>query len=496
MKAATLQTGNVFQYKYLGVNSQVAPPDDDSFITGLHDKMGLGGSPAYTITPTLGTVTDTHYVARLAAAGYGFSGSVQIETGLPMDLPVMISGLNPNWDAGIWYQGTSTIVIPYWTTNELGQMLGARLDLTGTDQVIHIPILSDGTNVGTGILQIDGTAGTKTVYIGNLLICDNPNIILTLTDTQAGTLSFVANNPTDSSISCTVQPGPGFTLLGNFSQPITVPAGSSTNISSLLTVSITSPSPGAVFQQGTAIPINTNANDSNGTITQAVFYADGTVIGTVFSSPYSYTWTNATLGTHSLTVAVTDNAGAVTVSSAVSITVDDIPVCTMTAPANNTVYTTPPASIMLSASVNTKQVGTISSVKFYDCTQGNTTLLYTATSSPYNYTWTSPAAGSYTLTALATDSYGATASSAVNITVDNITCSMTAPTNGKVYSTASVQHRVVGISHRYNRNSLQREILRLYAGQHHAVVYGHIFSVQLHMDQPWCRDIYPDSAGH
>ena len=57
-------------------------------------------------------------------------------------------------------------------------------------------------------------------------------------------------------------------------------------------------------------------------------------------------------------------------------------------------------------------------MKFYDCTQGNTTLLYTATSSPYNYTWTSPAAGMHILTAMATDSYGAIEESTpVNVTI-------------------------------------------------------------------------------
>ena len=99
----------------------------------------------------------------------------------------------------------------------------------------------------------------------------------------------------------------------------------------------------------------------------------------------------------------------------------------------------PPSSITLSASV-TDTVGTITSVAFYDCTQGNTTLLYTATSSPYNYTWTSPAAGTYTLTALATDSYGATAvHQPVNITVNDIpVCTMTAPS-----ITAYTSHRQV-----------------------------------------------------
>ena len=218
-----LQTGQTLEYKALGVNSQLDAPYGNTYITNFAGEMGLSGTPSDIITPAIGSVTDTHYIAQLAAQNYGFSGTVQFDTTLMIDLPVLITGLNPNRDAGIRYQGTNTLTVPIYTTNQFGQLLGSTEQETGiVDPVIHIPVLSDGTNVGTGMLQIDANAGTKTVYIGNLLICDNPNIILTLTNTQAGTLAFVANNPTDSQITCTVQNAPGFTLLGTISQQITL----------------------------------------------------------------------------------------------------------------------------------------------------------------------------------------------------------------------------------------------------------------------------------
>ena len=142
-----------------------------------------------------------------------------------------------------------------------------------------------------------------------------------------------------------------------------------------------------------------------------------TLLHTVTTPPYNYIWNNPAAGIYTLTAKATDSYGMVGSSSPVNVTVNDVPVCSMTAPANNNVYIAP-SSITLSVSVGTKKVGTISSVAFYDCTQGNTTLLHTVTSSPYNYTWTNPASGMHILTAKATDSYGAVGSSIpVNITI-------------------------------------------------------------------------------
>jgi predicted phage tail protein len=68
------------------------------------------------------------------------------------------------------------------------------------------------------------------------------------------------------------------------------------------------------------------------------------------------------------------------------------------------------------------------------------TLLGTDTTSPYNFTWNSVAAGNYTLTARATDNSGAvTTSSAINITVNPLAnqspaASITSPVNGATFT--------------------------------------------------------------
>jgi endoglucanase Acf2 len=88
------------------------------------------------------------------------------------------------------------------------------------------------------------------------------------------------------------------------------------------------------------------------------------------------------------------------------------PTASITSPANNATFTAP-ASITINATASDPG-GSITSVAFYN----GSTLLGTDTSSPYSYTWSNVAAGSYTITARATDNGGLIGtSSAVNITV-------------------------------------------------------------------------------
>ena len=181
------------------------------------------------------------------------------------------------------------------------------------------------------------------------------------------------------------------------------------------TVSLTAPVNGASYVAPASITLTATAADSDGTISKVEFLQGTTVIGTVTSAPYTFAWTNVAAGSYALTARATDNGNAVTTSSPVNITVtpaNTAPTVSLTAPVNGASYVAP-ASITLTATAADSD-GTVSKVEFL---QG-TTVIATLTSAPYTFSWTDVGAGTYTLTARATDNNNAvTTSSAVLMTV-------------------------------------------------------------------------------
>jgi hypothetical protein len=94
------------------------------------------------------------------------------------------------------------------------------------------------------------------------------------------------------------------------------------------------------------------------------------------------------------------------------VTVQASPSVSLTSPANGATFTAP-ATVSLAASASDAD-GRVSKVEFYN----GATRLATDTTSPYSYSWTGVGAGSYSLTARATDDLGAvTVSPARAITV-------------------------------------------------------------------------------
>lgn len=92
------------------------------------------------------------------------------------------------------------------------------------------------------------------------------------------------------------------------------------------TVSITSPANNASFTSPASITINANAADADGSVSKVDFYNGTTLLGSDASSTYSYTWTNVAAGTYTITTKATDNLGAVTTSSAITVTVNALPI--------------------------------------------------------------------------------------------------------------------------------------------------------------------------
>lgn len=82
---------------------------------------------------------------------------------------------------------------------------------------------------------------------------------------------------------------------------------------------ITSPASGTRFTWPGNITINADAIDSDGNVTKVDFYAGNTLIGSDNSSPYSIQWNDVPLGSHVLVAKATDNDGAVSTSSPITI---------------------------------------------------------------------------------------------------------------------------------------------------------------------------------
>ena len=87
------------------------------------------------------------------------------------------------------------------------------------------------------------------------------------------------------------------------------------------TVSLTFPADGASFPWKPTITMTATAADSDGTVTKVEFLDGTKILGQDTAAPYAFTWRNVPVGTHVLTARATDNRGAVTTSSVVSITV-------------------------------------------------------------------------------------------------------------------------------------------------------------------------------
>jgi hypothetical protein len=153
--------------------------------------------------------------------------------------------------------------------------------------------------------------------------------------------------------------------------------------------------------------------DRGSSITKVEFFSNGALIGTATTAPYQIAWSGAPAGKATLTAKATDStapaAGSTATSSPITVTVASTnppPAVSLTAPASGTAYAAP-ATISLVAAASDAN-GSVSKVEFF----AGTTLLGSGTTAPYTFTWSNVPAGTYALTARATDNGGAVATSA------------------------------------------------------------------------------------
>ena len=182
------------------------------------------------------------------------------------------------------------------------------------------------------------------------------------------------------------------------------------------TVAITAPLNNATIVLPATVTVSASATDADGSVGKVEFFRDGVLVATDTASPYSYAWPAPPPGTYVLTARSTDNLGATTTSSPITIVIknNQPPSVSLTAPPPGTsVLSGAPVTI---AAVASDVDGTISKVEFYADEGAGGQLLAADTSAPYSIVHTLNA-GINTLTAVAFDNKGAVAVSAP-VTVD------------------------------------------------------------------------------
>ena len=181
-------------------------------------------------------------------------------------------------------------------------------------------------------------------------------------------------------------------------------------------VALTQPRDGATFTAPASVTLAATATD-DGAVTKVEFFNGTTKLGEDTSAPFGFTWSGVAAGSYSLTARATDDLGAATTSTPVTITVNPAisnnpPTAAVTSPANGTTYPWKP-SITITASAGDSD-GTVTSVTFRDGTK----VLGQDSSAPYSFAWKNVPSGSHSLNAVATDNAGATGTStSVGITV-------------------------------------------------------------------------------
>ena len=200
-------------------------------------------------------------------------------------------------------------------------------------------------------------------------------------------------------------------------------------------VKLSSPHSGDVYAPGAVVQFSATATSEDGLIERVEFIAGNTVIATARSAPYNATWINPPPGNFAIVARAFDDLGVLSASQAAYVQVLETsraPLVVLTAPTSGATLSAG-APLSLAAAALSPDGG-VRQVDFY----AGTTLLGSATASPYTLSWLAPPAGSHVLSAKVHDLAGKTAaSSTVGITITSAlvpSVALTAPASGSTFT--------------------------------------------------------------
>ena len=367
----------------------VTPPKIDFYVNGFQ---------ATTISAATGTGTSAPYqfVTGFARAGtYTIQAVGRLGNTTTVSAPVQIT-----------------------VTSNTAPTVSIRSPATGGSYVIGTPL-----TIATTVADSDGTIQNVQFFVNGvaLLTANTSPYVAAWNPASPGLYTLTATATDDA---------------GNqtLSSPVTVTFTGNTPPN----VSLSTPTSGARVVAGSAVSIIASASDSDGTVANVRFLANGNLVGApATAAPYTVTWTPTAAGIYSVVAQATDNSGNVSSSTIIPVNVlaNQSPSVSLSTPTNGAVFRTG-ASAGLAATA-TDPDGTVASVQFL----ANGNVIGVATAAPFNVFWTPSSAGTYTIVAQASDNTGNVATStAATVTVlpnQLPTISLTSPSNGGVVRAGS-----------------------------------------------------------
>lgn len=166
------------------------------------------------------------------------------------------------------------------------------------------------------------------------------------------------------------------------------------------------------------VTLTATPTTTSGYVTLVEFYSASSKIGQSTATPWTYTATALSAGSYQFSAKVTDNNGNTALSTVQTFVSNVVGTPTATPPtislALSVTSPTPPAAVTLTATAMALTSGaTLSNVTFYN----GSSVYATVTSSPYVSSITGLAAGTYSFTAVASDSNGSQTTSSIQTLV-------------------------------------------------------------------------------
>jgi len=289
--------------------------------------------------------------------------------------------------------------IPVYVSSVITEATPARLEMIYNLTLANVVPASSAFSV---------RVNSSSRSVGSVAI-SGPNVLLTLSSPVAyGDVITIAYTKPSASQLQTVAGGQAASLaaqavVNNRTAPVNQPPS----------VTISSPTKGVAFIAPATVNIDVTATDPDGSVSKVEFYNGTVKLGERTAAPWSFTWKEVKEGTYSLTAAATDNANSRKTSAAVTIVVEkaaaavnQLPMVAISSHTDSDTVVAP-ATITLTALASDSD-GSIIKVEYFNGQEK----IGESLSHPWTFSFECQEAGTYEITAKASDNLSATSTSA------------------------------------------------------------------------------------